>query len=262
MVQRARKEGDALAMPRDFRVNIKATIGPENIKYSGTNSCRELWLTDFYSYFYTTILIRASKSYDIYNALSRAHYTAPSVFAHLVQDDIREVHAELECYSERTLQQLLMLAPELIERYNNTIAISSRAHKDEFVGITTHYISIQSANENALAALWWMVLLNRLTYTAFVTGRRKRFYKCISRMIEMSKAGDKDLWYRVDDKEMHLRLWNYSHEYEATNEMPFGKWAMGGGNGPCNCVAFVGSYFEELAVQYNLRGLLRKLYQK
>lgn len=214
-------------MPTEFRIEVDANFGPVKIQnYKNEHQCRELMLTNLANHV-AHVVSENVKGSNHYSAWSRAIYSngAGKMLMYLFHNEIHNVSVALASRNAKVHHQLMYAAPELMARYNGLVQINEFTRKDMFTGASTSYVVAKSEGSEAIAAMWWNILLSRLTENSQWS---KSVYRKIRRIIESSNELNPSSWYRSSDKDAHLNLWNAG----ISGEAPVGEWFLYS-TGPC-----------------------------
>jgi len=248
-------------MPTSFKINLTGKIGPvELINYTNKCRCREVMLSQIKEAVADRVFLKITQSQHC-SAWHRVIYivSPAKLLMYVFQNDIHDIEMSVECYDDRVRQQLLHIAPEIIDRYNSKVEITDLTVKDPFSNQSTTYIVARSDGPEAIAAIWWSILFGRLVFYAFSHDNRKRFYSNPRHIISKSSRYSGDCWYNPDDLNHHLQVWD-----NGTNEVSVGKWLIYG-SGPCMFrngiqVGRDDDQYIKVAEMYKIRDCILSLY--
>jgi len=216
-------------MPLDFRIEMELTAGPFHLKGENLYTCRESMI-GFPAYLiYCEWEKEVNKKYpNIRHELSwffEPYCTSDCRYVPYImyENEITDVTCTLWVRSHFALDLIKRFGKTISERYDDVL-FDLIEMEDGFTAHSYPGVIFYSTSVNAIGALWWMVLIDRLVFRATID-----VSECtISDLIKNSNINDSYIWYSGDtDKDMHLRLWENRH-----NEIPVSEWIISS-TGPC-----------------------------
>lgn len=209
-------------MPKPFRVNAKVQMNSMEFGVVGSMSCRDGYVASFQNALYNSItdmLIRNKHSSDRINT-AIYHEMVPVALLLLHHENAR-VHIELDVQSNHSFDISSQYIDSLVSRYPG-VDITVTAEQDPFSG-ERHRKYIFDGNLSAIAASWWMILIDRdATYS--------QKYEIFPKLMVLANE------YYVDS---FTNLWE-----NATLEPSVWKWLVNG-YGPLLTSGYFGSGDEE-----------------
>ncbi len=218
-------------MPLDFTVKMEFKAGPFHLKGEGPYTCREFMLgLPAYLISYKWEEEAYKKFPNIQNDLNWYYGRERTGDCRYVpylmyENEITDVTCTLWVRSHFALDKINKLGSVIADRYRDVLFDSIKM-RDGFTNHVYPGAMFYSTSINAVGALWWMVLADRIIFRS--SSEQLSANNTMSDLIKYSDIDDDYIWDAGDmDRKAHLNLWDNPH-----NEIPVTDWIISG-SGPC-----------------------------